>query len=183
MQFSIVFYKWILGLEETLNFEDLIHVDVNLYEQFKKLQSIVNMRNKLLSENDLLNQQSLNKSNIKKSSKFKDDTQIENLSNMNHIDENDERLLFDGCKISDLSLIFTLPGYSNIELKKGGKDCLVTLENLDQYVNVRLLRYLFIKLKSFIFLSWLSIGLWSKVFDVNLNHSVMDLIPYFLFNI
>ncbi|CAF1083349.1 unnamed protein product [Rotaria sordida] len=131
MQFSIVFYKWLLGQEETLNLEDLIHVDINLYEQFKKFQSIINLRNKLIKQNDLTN-----KLNNKKNLKTKDDYQIENLTYTNIFDENDDRLLFDGCKINDLSLVFTLPGYSNIELKKGGKDCLVTIENLEQYVNL-----------------------------------------------
>jgi E3 ubiquitin-protein ligase TRIP12 len=137
MTFSIVFYKWILGQEETLNLEDLIHVDSNLYEQFKKLQSIVYIRNKLMIQNQLSNQQIINKINNKKRLKSKDDCQIENSPYSNIFDENDEKLFLDGCKIDDLSLVFTLPGHSNIELKKGGKDCLVTIQNLDQYVNVK----------------------------------------------
>ncbi len=139
MPFSIVFYKWILGQEETLNLEDLIHVDINLYEQFKKLQSIVRIRDILMTQNQISNQQIINKINNKKRLKSKDDCQIENSPCSNIFDENDEKLLLDGCKIDDLSLVFTLPGYPNIELKKGGKDCLVTIQNLDQYVNVRLL--------------------------------------------
>jgi len=129
MPFSIVFYKWILGQEETLNLEDLIHVDVNLYEQFKKLQTIVFIRDKLMT-------QKINKMNNKKRLKSKDDCQIENSPCTIIFDENDEKLFLDGCKIDDLALVFTLPGHPNIELKKGGKDCLVTIQNLDQYVNV-----------------------------------------------
>jgi len=134
MPFSMVFYKWILGQEETLNLEDLIHVDVNLYEQFKKLQSVVSIRDKLITQKQIIN-----KINNKKRLKSKDDCQIENSPYSNIFDENDEKLFLDGCKIDDLSLVFTLPGHSNIELKKGGKDCLVTIQNLDQYVNVKLL--------------------------------------------
>jgi len=52
------------------------------------------------------------------------------------IDENDVSLTLNGTKIDDLCLCFTLPGYPNIELKKGGKDCSVTINNLDQYVNL-----------------------------------------------
>ncbi len=74
MPFSIVFYKWILGQEETLNLEDLIHVDVNLYEQFKKLQTIVSIRDKLMTQN----QQIINRINNKKRLKSRDDCQIEN---------------------------------------------------------------------------------------------------------
>lgn len=133
MPFSVVFYKWILCQEETLNLEDLIHVDTNLYEQFKKLQSIVNLRNKLMSEHQQMNKLNTNK----KSTKSKDDAQMETTSSSNVFDENDERLYLDGCKIDDLSLVFTLPGHANIELKKGGKDCAVTIQNLDQYIDVR----------------------------------------------
>ena len=42
----------------------------------------------------------------------------------------------DGCPVEDLGLDFTLPGYPNIELMKGGKDVTVTLENLAQYVKL-----------------------------------------------
>jgi len=151
MPFSIIFYKWILGQEETLNLEDLIHIDLNLYEQFKKLQSIVHIRDKLMSPNQIIN-----KLNNKKRLKSKDDCQLENSPYSNILDENDERLFLDGCKIDDLSLVFTLPGHSNIELKKGGKDCLVTIQNLDQYVNVKLKRKKIYLL--FCLFSWLSIG-------------------------
>ncbi len=137
MPFSLIFYQWMLGEEDSLNLEDLIHIDKNLYDQFKKLQNIVHIRDKLLAQNQSLNQQSTtNKLNNKKRLKSKDDSQIENSPYSNVFDENDEKLLLDGCKIDDLSLVFTLPGHPNIELKKGGKDCSVTIQNLDQYVNV-----------------------------------------------
>jgi E3 ubiquitin-protein ligase TRIP12 len=125
MPFSIVFYKWILGEEDSLNLEDLIYVDKNLYEQFKKL----------ITQN---HQITTNKINNKKRLKSKDDSPLDNSPYSNVYDENDERLLLDGCKIDDLALVFTLPGFPNIELKKGGKDCSVTIQNLDQYVNVSL---------------------------------------------
>ena len=48
-------------------------------------------------------------------------------------------LTLDGCPIEDLNLDFTLPGYSSIELKKGGKYIQTKLDNLDQYV--KLLRH------------------------------------------
>jgi len=138
MPFSLIFYQWMLGEEDSLNLEDLIHIDKNLYDQFKKLQNIVHIRDKLLAQNQSLNQQSTtNKLNNKKRLKSKDDSQIENSPCSNIVDENDERLFLDGCKIEDLGLVFTLPGHPTIELKKGGKDCLVTIQNLDQYVNVR----------------------------------------------
>ena len=39
-------------------------------------------------------------------------------------------LTMDGCPVEDLGLDFTLPGYPNIELRKGGKDINVTVDNL-----------------------------------------------------
>ena len=42
-----------------------------------------------------------------------------------------------GCSVEDLGLDFTLPGYPNIELKKGGKDVPVTIYNLEEYLRVR----------------------------------------------
>ena len=134
MPFSIVFYKWILGQEESLTLEDLIHVDVNLYEQFKKLQTVVYRRDQLIAENQSTN----NRMTTKKRLKSKDDIPMETspCTSSPTFDENDEKVLLDGCKIDDLALVFTLPGHPNIELKKGGKDCLVTITNLDQYVNL-----------------------------------------------
>jgi E3 ubiquitin-protein ligase TRIP12 len=138
MPFSLNFYQWMLGEEDSLNLEDLIHIDKNLYDQFKKLQNIVHIREKLMTQNQSLNQQSTtNKLNNKKRLKSKDDSQTENSPCTNMYDENDERLYLDGCKIDDLALVFTLPGHPNVELKKGGKDCSVTIHNLDQYINVR----------------------------------------------
>jgi len=45
-------------------------------------------------------------------------------------------LTVDGCTIEDLELDFLLPGYPDIELKKGGKNISVTLDNLEEYVQV-----------------------------------------------
>lgn len=47
-----------------------------------------------------------------------------------------ELLTLDGVSIEDLNLDFTLPGYPNIELKKGGKELLVTLDNVEEYVKL-----------------------------------------------
>jgi len=45
-------------------------------------------------------------------------------------------LTVDGCPVDDLELDFVLPGYPDIELKKGGKNISVTLDNLEEYVQV-----------------------------------------------
>ena len=41
-----------------------------------------------------------------------------------------------GCPVEDLGLDFTLPGYPNIELRKGGRDMSVNLDNLANYVTL-----------------------------------------------
>ena len=41
-----------------------------------------------------------------------------------------------GVSIEDLHLDFTLPGFPGIELRKGGKDMSVTLDNIDQYLRL-----------------------------------------------
>ena len=40
-----------------------------------------------------------------------------------------KNLTMDGCPIEDLGLDFTLPGYPNIELRKGGNQ-LIAIDNL-----------------------------------------------------
>ena len=40
-----------------------------------------------------------------------------------------KNLTMDGCPIEDLGLDFTLPGYPNIELRKGGKQS-IAIDNL-----------------------------------------------------
>ena len=42
----------------------------------------------------------------------------------------------DGCLISDLGLDFILPGYPNIELRRGGRDIPVTINNMHQYISL-----------------------------------------------
>jgi hypothetical protein len=42
----------------------------------------------------------------------------------------------DGVSVEDLDINFTLPGYPSIELKKGGQDITVCLDNLEEYLQV-----------------------------------------------
>lgn len=46
-------------------------------------------------------------------------------------------LNMDGCSLEDMDLYFVLPGSENIELCKGGRDLQVTTENLEEYLQVR----------------------------------------------
>ena len=47
-----------------------------------------------------------------------------------------DNLTMDGCSVEDLGLDFVLPGHQHIELKKGGRDTVVTLDNLEDYLRV-----------------------------------------------
>ncbi|KAG2462275.1 TRIPC ligase, partial [Polypterus senegalus] len=47
-----------------------------------------------------------------------------------------ESLNMNGCSVEDLGLDFTLPGFPNIELKKGGKDIPVNIHNLEEYLRL-----------------------------------------------
>lgn len=53
-----------------------------------------------------------------------------------NLSSNDNSLKLHGCSIDDLNLDFTLPGYSYIELRKGGRDMSVTIDNLENYINL-----------------------------------------------
>ena len=45
-------------------------------------------------------------------------------------------LLFNGMPVEDLALDFTMPGHPNLELRRGGRDVAVTLDNARQYVDL-----------------------------------------------
>ncbi|KAG8184831.1 hypothetical protein JTE90_004928 [Oedothorax gibbosus] len=109
---SLIFYKWILNQEKYLCLADLEHVDATLAHNISKFEKILVEKKKL--END----KTLSAVSLRRSL---------------------ESITLDGCSIEDLSLDFTLPGYSRIELMKGGKDIPVTIHNLDHYL--KLLRH------------------------------------------
>lgn len=107
--FSVSFYRWLLGQESTLTLRDLNHVAPDVYRTISRLQMLI--QQKRMIEND---------STISDVEKYKK-----------------KRLLtIDGCQIEDLGLDFTLPGYPGIELKKGGKDTIVNLNNVEQYIKL-----------------------------------------------
>lgn len=132
MPFSLVFFKWMLADEDSLTLEDLHHVDRNLYEQLKKLQKIVQHRDEILVENQNLNTKSTTTTTTMSSGRKSATRTPMETTNI----EEDARLYLDGCSIEDLGLVFTLPAHPNIELKKNGKDCSVTILNLDQYIQL-----------------------------------------------
>ncbi|XP_071085244.1 E3 ubiquitin-protein ligase TRIP12-like isoform X2 [Haliotis cracherodii] len=106
---SPVFYKWLLGQEHSVTSADLQHIDPVVAKSFRQLEDIVHQKKRILSD----------KSHTEESRQLALDS-----------------LTLDGCSIEDLDLTFTLPGYTTIELKKGGKDVPVSLDNLEDYLQL-----------------------------------------------
>ncbi|XP_075426312.1 E3 ubiquitin-protein ligase TRIP12 isoform X2 [Ascaphus truei] len=106
---GLPFYKWMLRQETSLASHDLLNIDPIVAKSVYHLEDIVRQKKRL--EQD--------KTQSKEGLQFA----LESL-NMN------------GCSVEDLGLDFTLPGYPNIELKKGGKDLPVSIHNLEEYVRL-----------------------------------------------
>ena len=109
MPFSLTFYRWLLGEEHSLGLADLAYVDVDVHRSLSKLQEVVRRKEAIERDQTL---------------------------RPNEKAQLIEALDMDGCRICDLGLIFELPGYENIELRKGGSEIPVTIHNLDQYIKV-----------------------------------------------
>ena len=106
---SRVFYKWLLNQEHTLTAADLQHIDPTVARSFYQLEAVLRQKKRIETD-------------------------------MSHTPESRrlalDSLTMDGCSVEDLGLDFTLPGYANIELRKGGKDIVVTLHNLEDYLKL-----------------------------------------------
>lgn len=107
LPFSHPFYHWLLQEETSLDVNDLIGIDPEIYNTVSHLQGIVHKKQKLEKDPKL------------SATEKRDQLKL---------------LTMDGCPIEDLGLDFTLPGYPNIELRKGGREMSVSLENLASYV-------------------------------------------------
>ncbi|KMR01401.1 putative e3 ubiquitin-protein ligase trip12-like protein [Lasius niger] len=109
LPFSLTFYRWLLGEEHTLTLADLAYVCPDVHRTLSKLQEVV--RRKEVMEKDQT---------------LRPHEKVQLI----------EALDLDTCPISDLGLVFELPGYENIELRKGGSEISVTIHNLDQYIKL-----------------------------------------------
>ncbi|XP_070496016.1 E3 ubiquitin-protein ligase TRIP12 isoform X2 [Chironomus tepperi] len=106
---STPFYRWILGEENSLNLADLNQVAPEVQGTLLRLNEIVKKREIIQTDPTL--------DAMEKTEKI-------------------EALDLDGCLIADLGLDFVLPGYQNIELRRGGRDIPVTIHNLHQYISL-----------------------------------------------
>ncbi|KAK1168557.1 E3 ubiquitin-protein ligase TRIP12 isoform X1, partial [Acipenser oxyrinchus oxyrinchus] len=106
---GLPFYKWMLRHESSVSSHDLINIDPGVAKSIHHLEDIIRQKKKL-EQDRTQSRESLQQS-------------LEGL-NMN------------GCSVEDLGLDFTLPGFPNIELKKGGKDVPVNIHNLEEYLRL-----------------------------------------------
>uniref|UniRef100_A0A8C8DQT1 E3 ubiquitin-protein ligase n=1 Tax=Oryzias sinensis TaxID=183150 RepID=A0A8C8DQT1_9TELE len=106
---GLPFYKWMLRHETSVSSHDLVNIDPGVAKSIQHLEDIIRQKKRL--EQD----RSQTRETLQQA--------LESL-NMN------------GCSVEDLGLDFTLPGFPNIELKKGGKDVAVTIYNLEEYLRL-----------------------------------------------
>jgi len=109
LPFSQPFYQWLLGEEATFDVADLKGIDPEIATTAVKLQGIVHKKARLEADRAL---------------------------SPSERQEQISQLTMDGCPVEELGLDFTLPGYPNIELRKGGREMTVSLENLASYVSL-----------------------------------------------
>ena len=105
---------WNLLLERPVLFEDIKIIDKDLYKTLNDFTKLIKEKKSLIEKEP----------NIK-------EEEIEN------------KILYNNTKLNSLDLYFTFPG-SDIELKKDGANTLVTINNLEEYVNL-IYDYLFYK--------------------------------------
>lgn len=113
MRFSECFWKIVLGRRVSLT--DLRPLNEGLMKTLSGMQALVNKYQLLLN-------------------KSPDDQQT--------FDKLHEELTYNGVKIEDLCLVFTLPGYEDYELIPGGIKKEVNLDNLELYVELVIKTYL-----------------------------------------
>ncbi|XP_059420666.1 E3 ubiquitin-protein ligase TRIP12-like isoform X3 [Carassius carassius] len=106
---GLPFYKWMLRHESSISSHDLVNIDPGVAKSIHHLEDIIRQKKRI--EQD----RSHTRETLQQA--------LESL-NMN------------GCSVEDLGLDFTLPGFPNIELKKGGKDVPVTIHNLEEYLRL-----------------------------------------------
>uniref|UniRef100_A0A8C1UG48 E3 ubiquitin-protein ligase n=1 Tax=Cyprinus carpio TaxID=7962 RepID=A0A8C1UG48_CYPCA len=106
---GLPFYKWMLRHESSISSHDLVNIDPGVAKSIQHLEDIIRQKKRI--EQD----RSHTRETLQQA--------LESL-NMN------------GCSVEDLGLDFTLPGFPNIELKKGGKDLPVTIHNLEEYLRL-----------------------------------------------
>ena len=107
---------WDRVLDRGLTFESLKYIDENLYKTIQDFINLINQKNEYIKINN-----------------------IKNIKEINF----DDIIFYNNCKLSELDIYFTFPGY-DINLKQNGDNILLTLNNLEEYVNL-IYDYIFFK--------------------------------------
>ncbi|KAM6988560.1 E3 ubiquitin-protein ligase TRIP12 isoform 9-T20 [Tautogolabrus adspersus] len=118
---GLPFYKWMLRHEMSISSHDLVNIDPGVAKSIQHLEDIIRQKKRL--EQD--------RSQVKHST-----GDIHVPGTRETLQQALESLNMNGCSVEDLGLDFTLPGFPNIELKKGGKDVPVTIYNLEEYLRL-----------------------------------------------
>ena len=100
---------WDLVLEKPILFKNIKIIDSYLYKTLSDFVNLINEKKEYVKNNN-----------------------IQKLENCNF----DDIILFNRCKLSSLDIYFTFPGYDNIELKPQGKEILLTMNNIEEYVKL-----------------------------------------------
>jgi E3 ubiquitin-protein ligase TRIP12 len=106
LDFPINSLFWDILLERPTNINSILKIDKDLGNAFNDFQKIIQQKKSFN-----LNQKYLD-------------------NDINDI------IKYNNTKIEDIGLTFILPGYNDIELKRGGSDILVTIRNLEEYVSL-----------------------------------------------
>ncbi|KAM8854091.1 E3 ubiquitin-protein ligase TRIP12 isoform 2-T6 [Synchiropus picturatus] len=106
---GLPFYKWMLRHELSISSHDLVNIDPSVARSIQHLEDIIRQKKRLEQDRSQTRE-----------------TLQQGLESLN----------MNGCSVEDLGLDFTLPGFPNIELKKGGKDVPVTIYNLEEYLRL-----------------------------------------------
>ena len=100
---------WNLVLDKPLLFKNIKLIDSDLYNTLSDFMNLINEKKEYIKKNNIQNIEICNFDNI---------------------------ILYNKCKLSSLDIYFTFPGYDNIEIKSNGKDILLTMNNIEEYVNL-----------------------------------------------
>ena len=97
---------WSLILERPILLEDIAYIDINLYKALKDFNNLIKQKQALLEKEP-------------------------NLSG----EEIEKRILYNNSELSSLDIYFIFPG-TDIELKKDGSKILLSMQNVEEYVNL-----------------------------------------------
>ena len=97
---------WNILLNRSVKLSDISFIDKDLYKFIEDILVLINKKRELLEQDKNISEEDL-----------------------------ENKVLYNGSKLSTADIYFTFPGY-DIELKKGGKNILLCIKNIEEYVNL-----------------------------------------------